>query len=163
MTSEAPGSFPKLVFAFQVKAAIDRPLDLGVTAAGHRRIIPITGGSFEGSAPDGADFRGEVAPGGADWQIVHPDGSADLEARYTLKTEAGGLIYVVNRGMRRGDPDVLRRLNAGEAIDPAAIYFRSAANFETSAAEALWLTQSVFIGSGERYPDGVVIRFYRVG
>ncbi len=153
---------PELTFAFEVRAAIAQPLDLGITLAGHRRVIPITGGAFAGTAPDGSAFSGRVVPGGADTQIVNADGGADLEARYVLETEQGGLIHVLNRGIRRGDPAVLARLNAGEKIDPAAIYFRSAASFETSAPEAAWLTQAIFIGTGERYPDGVIIRFFIV-
>ena len=160
------GSIPKapeLQFAFEVRATIAPPLDLGVTLAGHRRVIPITGGNFAGTAPDGVPFSGRVVPGGADTQIVHPDGGADLEARYVLETNQGGLVHVLNRGIRRGDPEILARLNAGEKIDPAAIYFRSAASFETSAPEAVWLTRAIFVGTGERYPDGVIIRFFRVG
>ena len=154
---------PQLTFAFEVKATIAPPLDLGMTLTGHRRVIPITGGTFAGTAPDGSDFSGRVVQGGTDTQTVHPDGGADLDARYALETKQGGLIHVLNRGIRRGDPQILARLNAGEKIDPASIYFRSAARFETSAPEAAWLTQAIFIGTGERYPDGVIIRFFRVG
>ena len=68
-------------------------------------------------------------PGGADWQILRPDGAADLEARYTIQTDDGALIYVVSRGVRHGPPEVLARLNRGERVDPALYYFRTAANF----------------------------------
>src|SRR5690349_22324737 len=73
------------------------PQELGDTPAGRRRIIPITGGRFEGER-----LRGRVLPGGADWQIVRPDGVADLDARYTLETSDGALIYVRNHGYRHG-------------------------------------------------------------
>ena len=66
---------PQLSFAFEARVTIAPPLDLGVTRAGHRRVIPILGGTFEGPR-----IRGKVLEGGADWQILHGDGAADLEA-----------------------------------------------------------------------------------
>ena len=79
-------------------------------------------------------MQGRIVPGGADWQILHSDGAASLDARYTIQTDDGALIYVVNRGVRHGPPEVLARLNRGERVDPASYYFRSVATFETSAA-----------------------------
>ena len=148
---------PELRFAFEVAAQVGTPLDLGQTQNGHRRIIPIAGGTFEGPR-----LKGRILPGGADWQILRPDGSAELDARYTLETDAGALIYVVNRGMRHGPREVLEKLNRGERVDPGAYYFRSAATFETSAPECQWLTRAVVLGVGERYPDKVIIRFWEV-
>jgi hypothetical protein len=148
---------PELAFAFEARVSIGAPLDLGITRAGHRRVIPILGGTVEGPK-----IRGRVLEGGADWQVLHPDGAADLEARYTLQMETGALVYVINRGMRRGDPELLRRLNTGERIDPEQYYFRTVATFESSAPECEWLTAALFVGSGERLPDGVVVRFWRV-
>ncbi len=152
-----PQAAPPLEFAFEVVVEIGAPLDLGITAGGRRRIIPIQGGRFEGPA-----IRGRVLPGGADWQIVRADGSAELDARYTLQTDAGALIYVSNRGMRQGPPEVLNRLNAGERVDAGSYYFRSVPVFETAAAECDWLTRAIFVGAGERRPDGVTLRFWRV-
>ena len=148
---------PRLEFAFEVTAEIGAPLDLGITPHGRRRIIPVNGGRFEGPA-----IRGRVLPGGADWQILRADGAAELDARYTLETDDGALIYVSNRGMRSGSPEVLARLNAGETVDPGSYYFRTVAQFETGAARYQWLMQAIFISSAERYPDRVVIRFWRV-
>ena len=148
---------PELEFAFELVAQVGVPLDLGVTPRGHRRIVAVNGGRFEGPA-----LRGRILPGGADWQILRADGAAELDARYTLQTDQGALIYVSNRGMRHGPPEVLRRLNAGEPVDPASYYFRTVAQFETSAPDCDWLNRSLFIGVGERYPDRVVVRFWRV-
>jgi hypothetical protein len=153
---------PALQFAFEVRAQIGAPLDLGVTRAGHRRVIPVLGGTVQGSSPTGQPLEGIILPGGADWQILHPDGAADLEARYTLQTQDGALIQVTNRGMRRGDPDTLGRMNRGEPADVSRIYFRTVATFETSARAYLWLADALFIGTGERYPDRVHVRFHQV-
>ncbi len=151
-----PGA-PELQFAFEVAVEVQPPLDLGQTQAGHRRIVTIAGGTVSGPK-----LTGRVLPGGGDWQILRPDGTADLDARYTIQADDGGLIYVVNRGVRHGPSDVLARLNRGERVDPASYYFRSAASCETSAAEHVWLTRAILIGVGERYPDKVIIRFWEL-
>ena len=148
---------PELRFAFEIDVEVGPPLDLGQTQAGHRRIVPIAGGVVSGPR-----LQGRVLAVGADWQILRPDGTADLDARYTIQSDDGALIYVVNRGVRHGPPDVLARLNRGERVDPAAYYFRSAASFETGAPQHAWLTRAVVLGVGERYPDKVVIRFWEL-
>lgn len=148
---------PGLQFAFEAVADVGAPQDLGMTPHGRRRIIPVLGGRFEGPA-----VRGRILPGGADWQILRSDGTAELDARYTLETDDGALIYVSNRGIRTGSPEVLARLNAGETVDAASYYFRTVAQFETGAAAYQWLTQAVFVASAGRYPSKVVVRFWKL-
>ena len=148
---------PRLELAFSIEANVGEPLDLGIVRHERRRIVPILGGTFAGPG-----IQGRVLPGGADWQLLQDDGGAVLDARYTLETEGGALIYVVNRGLRYGTPEVLRKLNAGEPVDPASYYFRSAPAFETSAAEWAWLMRFLFVGYGERYPDQVKLHFFKV-
>jgi hypothetical protein len=53
-------------------------LNFSKSKYGERRVIPITGGSFEGP-----NIKGAVLPGVADWQLVRPDGDLELYARYT--------------------------------------------------------------------------------
>jgi hypothetical protein len=148
---------PKLTFAFEVRATVGAPLEVGDVAQGRRRIVAITGGTFEG-----ANVRGKVMSGGADWQIIRPDGFTELDTRYTLETDKGQIIYVQNPGMRHAAPDVMKRLLAGERVDPAVVYFRTVPRFETASPELQWLTRAVFIGMGERYPNDVRIRFWKV-
>jgi hypothetical protein len=148
---------PELRFAFEIAADVQPPLDLGQTQAGHRRVIPIGGGLVSGPR-----LQGRILPGGADWQILRPDGAADLDARYTIQADDGALISAVSRGVRHGPPEVLARLNRGERVDPASYYFRTAGTFETSAPQYMWLTRALVVGAGERYPDKVVIRFWEL-
>jgi uncharacterized protein DUF3237 len=77
---------------FDEKVTIADLLNIGKSKYGERRLIPITGGTFEGP-----DIRGVVVPGGADWQLTRPDGDVELNARYTLETDDGVLIQVINR------------------------------------------------------------------
>jgi len=148
---------PQLEFAFEVRAQVADPTVVGEVPAGTRRIIDITGGTFEGPR-----LRGVLMPGGADWQIIREDGFTEVDARYTLRTDDGHLIYVSNVGIRHAPPDVLRRLNAGEAVDQSQVYFRTVPRFEVAAPELQWLMRSIFIATGERYPNGVIIRYWRV-
>ena len=117
-------------------------MELGEVPRGRRRIIPILGGTFEGP-----NIRGKVLPGGADWQIVRADGLAELDTRYALQTEQGIVIYIQNAGMRHAPPDVTKKLLAGEAVDPAQVYFKTVPAFETSAPELQWLTRAIFVGT----------------
>ena len=148
---------PGLVFAFELRAQVGAPMELGQVPAGRRRIVPILGGRF-----DGPELRGKVLPGGADWQIVRADGFTELDTRYTIETDTGKTIYVQNAGMRHAPPDVMKQLLAGQPVDPALVYFRTIPKFETAAPELQWLTRAVFIGVGERQPSDVLIRFWRV-
>ena len=111
---------PELVFAFEVRAEVEAPAELGATLRGRRRIVPIVGGTFEGP-----ELKGRVLSGGADWQIIHADGFTELDSRYTLETESGDLIAVQNRGIRHAAPAVMTRLLAGEAVDPSDVYFKT--------------------------------------
>jgi hypothetical protein len=149
---------PSLVFAFEVRAQVGPSLELGTTPAGRRRIVSILGGTFGGPG-----LRGRVLPGGADWQIVQADGLTQLDSRYTLQTDEGAFIYVQNAGVRHASPAVMSRLLAGEAVDPALVYFRTHPTFETAAPSLQHLTRDLFIGAGARYPSEVIIRFWRVG
>ena len=136
---------------------LDAPLELGETPLGRRRVIGITGGRFRG-----ARLSGRVLPGGADWQVIRADGVADLDARYTLETEDGALIYVRNRGYRHGPPEVLQTLAAGLPVDPTLYYMRTTPWFETSAERYKWLNRVVCVGTGERRADSVKLDFFEV-
>jgi hypothetical protein len=150
-------SAPRLTFALELRVNVGAPVEIGAVAAGRRRIVPIQGGSFEGP-----QVRGRVLNGGADWQIVRADGFTELDTRYTLETDRGELVYIRNAGIRHAAPDVIARLLAGEDVDPALVYFRTVPVFETSAPGLQWLTRAIFIGDGERHPDHVAVRVWRV-
>ena len=89
---------------YKAEITLAPPQELGDTPQGRRRIIGITGGRFFGER-----LSGRVLAGGADWQIIRPDGVAVLDTRYTMQTGDGALIYVRNEGYRHGPPDVMRR------------------------------------------------------
>jgi hypothetical protein len=131
--------------------------ELGETPLGRRRVIPITGGSFRGEK-----LNGRVLAGGADWQLIRADGVAELDARYTLETSDGALIYVNNFGYRHGPAEVLQRLASGEPVDPALYYMRTTPRFETSAPRYQWLNRTICVATGARRAAAVELDVFEV-
>ena len=148
---------PSLDFVFAADVSTLPALEAGTMPGGRRRIIPITGGTVKGPR-----LTGIVVPGGADWQLVQPDGQANLTARYTLQAEDGTHIGVVNHAIRRGPPELIARLAAGLPVDPNLIYFRGSPVFEAPEGPHAWLTHNIFLCTGERHATHVRIRFFLV-
>jgi hypothetical protein len=154
---QAQAVAPRLSLAMELHVKVGAPVEVGTVPRGRRRVIPIEGGTFEGPS-----IKGTVLNGGADWQVVRADGFAELDTRYMLRTDAGDLIYIQNAGMRHAPPDIQAKLLAGQDVDPSLVYFRTIPTFETSAPNLQWLTRAIFIATGERHPNDVVIRVWRV-
>jgi hypothetical protein len=148
---------PALAFAFAIKAKVAPIQDLGQTARGHRRIVDILGGEVQGPR-----LAGEILPGGADWQIVRPDGTIEVVARYTIRSAGGALIYVQNEGLRVASPEVLARMSRGESVPYDSYRFRTAPRFETAEPSLKWLERATFVGVAARAPDRVAIGFHEV-
>ncbi len=149
---------PRLTPVYRLEATVGEPLDLGDTAHGHRRIVPLTGGTFAGPT-----ISGKLLPGAsADWQTVLGDGTALGDIRYTLQTDSGDVLSVQSRGVRHGSAEVLARLARGEAVDPSEYTFRTSTQIETAAAELDWLNKGVFVSVGGRQAGGVVYETYLV-
>jgi hypothetical protein len=150
---------PSLSRVYRLEATLAQPLDLGQTAQGHRRIVPLTGGTFTGP-----ELKGTLLPGAsADWQIVLPDGTALGDIRYTLQTDGGALLYVQSHGVRHGSADVLERLARGEHVDASEYTFRPSTQIETAEPELDWLNKGVFISVAGRQTAGVTYDTYLVG
>jgi len=147
----------KLQALFKADIELAPAQELGAGPLGRRRIIAITGGRFIGER-----LSGRVLPGGADWQVIRADGVAVLDARYTLETADGALVYVRNHGYRHGPEEVLKRLAAGENIDPARYYMRTTPLFETGDARYAWLNRIVCVASGARRPAAVELEVFEV-
>src|SRR5215218_7699720 len=127
---------PELKFFADLSVEVGAPQEIGRTARGLRRLIPILGGEATGNG-----WRARVLPGGADFQLVVSDTLAELDARYVLETDAGDLIYVQNRAIRSGPAELIARLVRGQPVDPASIYFRCSPSFETTSKALGWINQ----------------------
>ena len=148
---------PQLEFALQLNVNIGPTLDLGQSTGGVMRAVPITGGTFKGP-----HLRGHVLAGGADWQLVDPEGVTSVDAHYVIETDDGVRIEVRNKGVRHGPAEVLRRIAAGEKVSSDEYYFRTTPLFQPPLGRYEWLKRSVFVGSAERHSDLVIVRVWRV-
>lgn len=130
---------------------------VGETPTGYRRVGVVPGGIFEGER-----LSGEVLDGGSDWQALAEDGATSLDVRLVLKTHDDVLIGMKYKGIRYGSPEVLKRIDSGEVVDPESYYFRILPVFETSGPAYLWLNHLVAVGIGHRRSDGPVYSIFEV-
>ncbi|KQP37066.1 DUF3237 domain-containing protein [Pseudorhodoferax sp. Leaf274] len=147
----APQLRPFAGFAVEVA----EPQVVGPVPHGVRRVIPILGGTVQGEG-----WSGRVLPGGADFQLIVNEGYAELDARYVVETDGGDLVFVQNQAVRSGPPALMQRIARGEPVDPGQIYFRCQPRFETASKALGWINERLFVGSGVRRPDCVVMRFF---
>jgi len=136
---------------------VAKPQEIGQSLHGHRRVIPILGGQVQGQG-----WTGRVLTGGADFQLILSPRIAELDARYVIETDGGDLVYVQNRAVRVAAPEVMAQLLRGEPVPPESVYFFCSPSFETASASLRWICERLFVGTGARYPDRVVMRFFEV-
>ena len=137
----------------EFRVQVGPPLKLGDAGFGQKRIVPILGGSVTGPG-----LTGVILPGGSDEQHIRADGLTRIHARYVIQAEDGALVRVDSQGLRSGPPEVMAALLRGERIDPSQIYFRTVIRFETSDAARDGLNRRLFLATGEREPDRVLLR-----
>lgn len=142
---------------FRIEADVGEIQRFGNTPYGERRVIDITGGRVHGPR-----LSGRILPGGADRQIIRADGVTDLQARYSIETEAGGLILVSSDGLRHGPSEVLAAIARGEPVSPALYYFRTVMRFETADPTCDWLNRIIAIAAGAREQRAVRLDVYEV-
>ena len=147
-----------LEHVFDLSVEVASPFDIGEIGLGERRIIAIGAG-----VASGPRLSGRILPGGADYQIIRPNGLTELHARYVIETNDGALIYVENNGIRFGALEDIARLKRGEPVPPERIYFKAVPKFETAAPAYRWMTEAIFLCAGIRKPASVELSVYRVG
>jgi len=130
-------------FVYEAIVEIGEFVEVGPTATGVRRYIPITGGTFSGK-----NLRGVVLPGGADWQTERSDGVTEVDALYSMRCDDGTVIIVRNVGV----------------IADGGRYLRTSPSFQVPQGPHAWLAKSQFLGSiaGGPRPGTVAIRVFRV-
>jgi len=140
---------------------------VGQMGKGLRRIMELKGGTFEILAQAAGTFetpgiRGEVL-GGYDWQILHSDTLAELDARYNLRTDDGHLIYVRATGRRYAHPEILQKLFRGEPVERGRNYYgASTPLIETAHPKLLWMNHHAFIGNSRSDPNYQNLRIFAV-
>jgi hypothetical protein len=147
---------PGLEFLFTLTAEVGEVVTMGAGPLGERRMVPITGGHFEGP-----QIRGDVL-GGADWQIVRADGAIELDARYAIREARAGIVQVVSQGMRHGPPEALARLARGEDVPSEQYFFRTIMRFETGAGELAFLNKTMAVATAVRKARRVELQAWRL-
>ncbi len=141
-----------------LRVTVAAPQRIGAVPHGTRRTAPLTGGEFEGPR-----LRGSVLPrGSGDWLLLRADGVLEMDLRATLRTDDGALISMRSFGLRHGPPDVMAAIARGEAVDPAAYYFRTTPRFETAHPAYVFLNHLVTVASGDRRPEGPIYTIHEV-
>lgn len=120
---------PTAEFVYQAEVDIAERRSLGTSALGERFIVDILGGHFEGPR-----LRGRVLGGGADRQLLRPDGIKELHALYEMQTDDGAVLTVNNRVI------------VDESVQPER-YARSVLTLHAPAGPYEWLNRRVFVGS----------------
>jgi Protein of unknown function (DUF3237) len=120
---------PQAAFAYEAEVVIAPRQSLGASALGERFIVPILGGRFEGPR-----LRGQVLAGGADRQLVRPDGIKELDALYEMQCDDGTIITVHNRVL------------IDESATPQR-YARSVIQLRAPSGPHEWLNRRVFVGT----------------
>ena len=131
-----------------IEITVRPPVDLG----GGRRFIGFEGGTFAGR--DG--LVGSVLEGGLDWQTVRPDGVLEIDAHYTLVTDADEAVEVRSRGLRKATESVAARIARGDTVNPDEYYFRTHVRLTTAAPRLSFLNDLLAVSTGRR--DRSVVR-----
>lgn len=147
-----------LQFAFEMRMRLGERVHIPVTGNQVRGAVLVQSGIFSGPG-----FNGVVVEGsGGDFPQVRQDGGARFEATYLLRTDDGVSILKRNAGVRYARPEVIKRLMAGEEVNPGDYYMRLTPRFEAPAGRYDWLNRSIFIGTGARGPEGSVFRYWKL-
>jgi hypothetical protein len=165
MTQYSTLATPKLEFAFECRLMFTRVFSIpGVHNGGFRSAVIVDEGHFEGPR-----LKGRAIPNsGGDYAHFRDDDTACFDARYLLEVDDGTIIYMQNKGFLWGrHADTMAKLRAwafegGAPVPHEDYYLRAQPTFETPKGKHDWLTRHVFIGIGERKPDGNLVRYYAV-
>jgi hypothetical protein len=124
-----PTATPRVEFAFEFRVTLAPAVVVGDTLFGRRQFIGITGGTIAGPK-----LKGEVMPGGWDYQLITTQGCASLSADYFIRANDGTVIHVLNEGINCP--------SSGERS-----FFRP--RFEAPKGPHEWLTRSAFFATLE--------------
>lgn len=147
-TEKIPMYMPRTEFVFEAVVDVGSNSALGNGPLGERRMVGITGGTFEGPG-----LRGKVLPyGGMDRQIIRRDGIKILDALYELQTDDGAVLTVHNKVI------------VDESKKPR--YAFSAVQVTAPDGPYAWLNRVQLVGmhAGSLRPQrqAVVIRVYKL-
>ena len=135
---------PELEHIFSYSATLADPQQMvGTGPLGTRMIAQVTGGRVQG-----ARLNGKVLPGGGDWALIDETNTLRLDARLTLETDDGALIFASYRGIITPlEPEIVVKALSG-TLEPGELYYRTTPIFETGDERYAWLNQLVCVAVG---------------
>jgi Protein of unknown function (DUF3237) len=120
---------PLCTIHFQIRP----PIDVGAGPAGTRMVFETASTQVKGDRLSG-ELLGAAA---ADWTVVGREGTGTIDARETLRTDDGAVIFVQFNG----------RLDASRGLQfPTTVYV--APRFETGDERYAWLNRIQAVGKG---------------
>jgi hypothetical protein len=148
---------PELNLVCQLTVELAPIMEMGQGRAGARRIIPIIGGHVKGPR-----LNGRILKLGADWQTIMGGGIAELDTRYAMETDDGAVIEIINYGYRHGPEEVIAAIARGEDVPHGSYYMRTQARLETGDPRYEWVNKTLFVGTGERKAQTVIVDLYAI-
>ena len=139
---------PTLEWIYTAEVDVGPVRDLGPARGGHRFIVDILGGRFEGPA-----LRGVVLSGGADRQWLRADGVKELDAQYEMQCDDGAVLTIRNRVI----------VDNGA---PGGRYARSVVEIHAPDGPHAWVNRRAFVGTLDSLAPAraaVRIRVFQVG
>lgn len=148
----------ELELALEFRISLGPRMHIGLSESYTRGAVLIERGSFSGPGISGTIVEGS----GGDFPLVRRDGNGRFESQYLLRTDDGAFILKRSTGLRHAPAEVVRKLLAQEEVDPNSYYMRMTPRFEAPAGPYEWLNRTIFIGVGQRNPEGSVFRYWKV-
>ncbi len=134
---------PQFEWIYTALVTIGPVEEVGSRPEGLQRIIPITGGRFQGPR-----LRGSIIPGGMDWNLHRSDGTSLVEASYFMRTDDGVVIKITNSGVNL-------RAAPGHAHTRPSF---TTPVFAAPAGTYEFLNKGVFVGTLEPLPGQNAVR-----
>jgi hypothetical protein len=149
---------PRLTRVYRLEATLGQPLDVGERPPGHRRIVPLTGGTFTGP-----DLYGKLLPGAsADWQTILPmaprSATSATRCRSTPAICSTSKHEVCATAAPRSSHD-----SGGRGRRPQRVHLPDLNQDRGQRPPGRLLNKGVFISVGGRQADTVVYETYLVG
>jgi hypothetical protein len=133
------------------RADFTAPDVVGPGPFGVRQVFTITGGEAKGER-----LSGTLRAAGGDWMLAGADGFGRLDARATIETDDGALIYVSCVGVVELSERALAALTQGQSTEFGEIKFITQHRFETGDPRYAWVNSAVCVAEGRLLPGPAV-------
>ena len=146
-------------FLYRAHVDVEEFYDVGQTFRGHRQIVRVKGGWFEGPK-----LKGEILPGTGDWFIVRPGGVAEGDVRDTYRTDDGHIIYVSYRGIIDTAPESVGAAGPGRGRSLHRLLRSDAADVRDRqwTGPTAWLNNILAVSVGKQEALGITYDVYQI-